>query len=71
MLEDDEEVKEQKGLKNLTSNKPLIELPVLLKHVKDGNSSYKVRNEIKEISYLLYQHNKITKNVYDKLIKLL
>ena len=39
MLEGDEEVKEQIGLKILTSNKLLTELPLLLPHIKAGDSS--------------------------------
>ena len=41
-LEGDEEVKEGKGL---------------LAQIKSGNNSYKLKNEIKQILYLLYQHD--------------
>ena len=56
-------------LKNLTLNKLLTRLLVLLSQLKAGNNSYKLKNEIKQILYLLYQHNKITKNVYNNIIK--
>ena len=69
-LEDDGEVKEGKGLKILTANKLLTRLPVLLAQIKAGNNSFKIKNEIRQILYLLYQHNKITKKVYNNLIKL-
>ena len=60
-LEGDEiEVKEGKGIKILTPNKLLSRLPVLLAQIKAGNNSYKLKNEIRQILYLLYQHNKIT-----------
>ena len=36
---------------------------------KSGYNSYKLKNEIMQILYLLYQHNKITKKVYNNLIK--
>ena len=61
-LEDDEEeVKEGKGLKILTPNKFLARLPILLAQIKTGNNSYKLKMEIKQILYLLYQHDKIAK----------
>ena len=62
---DEEEVKERKGLKISTPNK----LPILLAQTKAGNNSYKSKNEIRQILYLLYQHSKITKKVYNNLIK--
>ena len=58
---DEEEVKEGKGLKLLTPNKLLTRLPILLAQIKVGNNSYKLKNELRQILYLLYQHNKITK----------
>ena len=68
-LEGDEEVKEGKGLKILTPNKLLTRLPILLAQIKPGNNSYKLKNEIRKTLYPLYQHNKITKKVYNNLIK--
>ena len=65
----EEEVKEGKGLKILTPNKLLIRFPTLLAQIKTGSNSYKLKVEIRQIQYPLYQHNKITKNVYNKLIK--
>ena len=45
-LEDDEEeLKEAKGLKIFTSSKLLTGLPVLLAQIKAGNSSYKLQEE--------------------------
>ena len=66
---DEEEVKEGKGLKTLTPNKLLTKLPILLAQIKAGNNSYKLKNEIRQILYLSYQHNKITKEVYNNLFK--
>ena len=68
-LEDDEEVKQGKVLKILTPNKLLTRLPILLVQIKAGNDSDKLKNEIKQILYLLYEHNKITKKLYNNLIK--
>ena len=66
---DKEEVKEEKCLKILPQNKLLTRLPLLLAQVKAGNNSYKLKNETRQVPYLLYQHNKITKKVYNNLIK--
>ena len=66
---DKKKVKEGKVLKTLPSNKLLTRLPVLLAQIKAENNSYKLESEIRKILYLLYQHNKITKNFYKKLIK--
>ena len=68
---DEEEVKEGKGLKILTLNKMLTRLPIVLAQIKAGNNSSKLKNEIRQILYLLYQHNKITKKIYNNLIKLI
>ena len=66
---DKEEVKEGKWLKFLTPNKLLTRYPILLPQIKAGNNSYKLKNEIRQILYLLYQDNKITKKFYNNLIK--
>ena len=66
---DEEEVKEKNALKILTPNKLLTRLPILLAQIKAGNNSYKLKNEIRQILYLLYQDNKITKKVHNNLIK--
>ena len=63
------EVKEVKGLKILIPNKLLTRLPVLLAQVKAGNNSYKLKSKIRQILYSSYQHNKITKKLYNSLIK--
>ena len=42
---------------------------MLSEQIKAGNNSKKLKNEIRKIIYLLYQHNKITKEVYINLIK--
>ena len=68
-LEVDEEVKEEKGLKILTPNKSLTRLPVLLAQIKVGNNSYKLKDEIKQLLYVLHQHDKITKKVCNNLTK--
>ena len=68
-LQGDKEVKEGKRLKMLTPNKLVTRFLTLLAQIKAGNNSYKLENEIRQILYLLYQHNKITENVYNNLIR--
>ena len=68
-LGSDKELKEGKGLKIVTSSKLVTRLPVLLAKLKAGNNSNKFENEIRQIVYLLYQHNEITRKPYRNLIK--
>ena len=49
-----------KQLKILTLNKVLTRLSMLSVQVKARNNSYKLKNEIKQMSNLLYQHKKVT-----------
>ena len=65
----EEEVKEEKGMKILTSNELSTRLPILLAQIKAGNNSYKLKNVLRQISYLLYQHNRTTKNIYNNLME--
>ena len=68
-LESDEEVKEGKGLKILDSKQVITRLPIWSEQTKTGNNSYKLKNDIRQILYLLFQDNKITKKIYNNLIK--
>ena len=63
ILEGDKKVKEGKGLKILTLDKLLTRLPVLLEQIKARNNLCKLKSEIRQIMYLLYQHNKIQKTL--------
>ena len=65
---DGEKLKEGKWLKVFIPNKLLTRLPILLAQIKTGNNSSKLKVEIRQILYLLYQHNMITKKVYNNLI---
>ena len=60
-LEVDERVKERKGLKILTPNKLFTRLSILLAQIKARNNSYIIKNGIRQVLYLLYHYNKITK----------
>ena len=41
----------------------------LFPQIKPGNNSYKLKNKIRQIIYLFCQNSKITKLVYNNLIK--
>ena len=56
-VEGNEKVKKVKVLQILTPNKLLTQLSVLLAKIKAGNTSYKLKKEIRKIMYLLCQHN--------------
>ena len=62
---------ETKGteLKILTLKQMLQRLPIALAKVKAGNNSENLLNEIRQIVYFLYQSKKITKKVYNNIIK--
>ena len=55
-------------LKILTSNQMLKRLPIALAHVKAGNNSESLLNEIRQIVYSLYRSKEITKKVYNNII---
>ena len=62
---------ERTGLEILTPNKLLTRLPILLAQMKAGYNSCKLKNEIRQILYFLYQHNKITNNICNNLIEVI
>ena len=57
------------GLKILTPKQMLHRLLKALGKVKAGNNSERLLNKIKQIVYSLYQSKKISKKVYNNLIK--
>ena len=67
---DEENMKFEEQNSVLAPNKLLTRISILVE-IKAENNSYKLDNEIRQISYLLYQHNKITKQFYNILIKAL
>ena len=56
-------------LKILAPNKLLTRLWILLAQTKARTSSNKLKNEIRQILHLSYQHNKITQKNYNHMIK--
>ena len=61
--------KKGEGLKILTKKQMFNRLPILLVQIEAGNNSNKLKNEIRQILYLLYRSKALTKTVYNKLIK--
>ena len=57
-----------RGFKRLTPKQTLQRLPVTLAHVKAGNTSENVLNEIQKIICSLYQAKELTKKVYDNIM---
>ena len=57
------------GLKILTDKQMLNRLPILLAQIQVVNNLNKLKNEIKQILYLLYRSKVLTKTVYNNLIK--
>ena len=66
---DEEEVKEGTGLKIFTRNKLLARLSNIIKTNKSWKQFIQIKNEIRPILHLLYQHNKFTNKVYNNLMK--
>ena len=59
----------ESGLKILTNKQMLSRLPILLTQIQAGNNSNKLKNEVRQILYLLYRSTALTKTVYYNLIK--
>ena len=57
------------GLKILTNKQMLNCLPILLAQIQAGNNSKSLKNELRQILYLLYRPKVLTKTVYNNLIK--
>ena len=56
-------------IKILTPNQMLCRLPISLAQLKAGNSSEKIKNEIRQLSYSIYRSKNMTKQVYNNIIK--
>ena len=44
-------------------------MSIFLAQIKSGSNSNKLKNEVRQILYLLYQRNKMTKNVFNNSVK--
>ena len=68
ILELDNKIQSEQGLKILTSNQMLSRLPITLAQLKAGNNSEKHKNEIRLLLYSFYRSKKLTKKIYSNLI---
>ena len=59
----------QKGIRVLLPTKMLQRLPIALAQVQAGNRYENLPNEIRQIVYSLYQAKRISKTVYNTLLK--
>ena len=57
------------GFKILIPDQLFQRLPIALAQIKAGNNSESLLNEIRQIVYSLYQSKKVTKKVYNSIIK--
>ena len=54
----------------IVNNKQMFNcLPILLARIEAGNNSIKLKNEARQILYLLYRSKLLTKTIYNNLIK--
>ena len=49
----------------------LSRLPITLAQLKAGNNSEKLKNEIRQFLYSLYQLKKLTKQLYESLVDII
>ena len=59
---------EGQGLKILTPDQMLSKLPITLAQLQAGNNSKKLKNEIRQLLYLLYRSKTLSKTIYNTLI---
>ena len=62
---------QEKGLKILTPKQMLSRLPISLAQLKAANNSEKLKNEIRQILYVLYRSKKLTKQLYKSLVDII
>ena len=60
---------EGKGLKKLTPEQMISRLPICLAQLKAENNSQKLKNEIRQFLYSLYRSKKLSKTIYNNVIK--
>ena len=69
ILKFNKQKQEGQGIKILTPNQMLSRLPISLAQLQAGNSSEKLKNEIRQLFYSLYHSENMAKQVYNNLIK--
>ena len=68
ILEFNRQNQEGQGLKIVTPDQIISRLPINLAQLKAGNNSEKLKNEIRQLLYSLYQSKKLTKTINNNLI---
>ena len=63
------EDQQEGSLKILTRNQVLSRIPISLAQLKAGNNWEKLENEIKQLLHSFYRSKKLTKTIYNNLIK--
>ena len=58
----------RQGLKILTPNEIINRLPIALAQLQAGNTSNKLKSEIRQLLYSLYRSKNITEQIYKSLI---
>ena len=69
ILEFNSQNQEGKGLKILTPDQMLSKLPISLAQLKAGNNLENLRNEIGRLLYSFYESKKLSKTIFNNLIK--
>ena len=63
------EDQQEGSLKILTRNQVLSRIPISLAQLKAGNNWEKLENEIRQLLHSFYCSKKLTKTIYNNLIK--
>ena len=63
------EDQQEGSLKILTRNQVLSRIPISLAQLKAGNNWEKLENEIRQLLHSFYRSKKLTKTIYNNLIK--
>ena len=71
ILEFNAQNQSEKGLKILTPDQMLSRLPISLAHLKAGNNSEKIKNEIRQLLHSMYRSEKLTKQLYKSLVNII
>ena len=71
ILEFNNKIQSEQGLKILTPSQMLSRLPITLAQLKAGNNSEKLKNEIRQLLYSLYRSKKLTKQLYKSLVDII
>ena len=69
ILDFNKQKQQGQGLKILTPQQMLSILSISLAQLKAGNNSEKLKNEIRQLLYSLYRSKKLSKKIYENLIK--